>query len=56
VVRAEKEIDADLLAEGGAFNGTLGGAGTPEAMRRFLEVGGQTRDGELRLGELAGEL
>jgi hypothetical protein len=25
-------------------------------MRRFLELGGQTREGELRLGELAGEV
>ena len=32
---------------------------TPEAqanMKRFLEIGGQTRDGELRVGELGGEL
>jgi enoyl-CoA hydratase/carnithine racemase len=32
---------------------------TPEAhtyMRRFLEIGGQTRDGELRVNELAGQL
>ena len=32
---------------------------TPEAqrnMQRFLEIGGQTRDGELRVGELGGEL
>jgi len=32
---------------------------TPEAqptMRRFLEIGGQTRDGEMRMGELAAEL
>jgi hypothetical protein len=32
---------------------------TPEAqrrMRRFLERGGQTRDGELRLGELCSGL
>ena len=32
---------------------------TPEAqanMQRFLEIGGQTRDGELRVGELAGRL
>ena len=25
-------------------------------MRRFLEIGGQTRDGEMRMGELAAEL
>jgi hypothetical protein len=26
------------------------------AMRRFLEIGGQTRDGELRVNELSGDL
>ena len=25
-------------------------------MARFLEIGGQTRDGELRMGELCAEL
>jgi hypothetical protein len=32
---------------------------TPEAqptMKRFLEMGGQTREGELRMGELAAEI
>ena len=56
VIRSEKGVKADLLAEGHAFNGMLGGPGTHEAMQRFLELGGQTRDGELRLGVLAGEL
>lgn len=56
VVRSEKEIDADLLAEAAAFNATLGQQDAIDAMRRFLEQGGQTRDGELRLGELAGEI
>jgi enoyl-CoA hydratase/carnithine racemase len=56
VLRAEKEIEADLLAEGEAFNGTLGGPGTRTAMERFLASGGQTVAGEQRLGELAGEL
>ena len=56
VLRAEKEVEPDLLAEAGAFQGTLGGAGTREAMQRFLADGGQTPAGELRLGELAGEL
>ncbi len=56
VVRAEKDVEADLLLEGAAFNGTLGGPGTRRAMERFLELGGQTRQGELRLGDLAGEI
>ena len=56
VLRAEKDVVADLLAEGAAFQATLGGAGTREAMQRFMVNGGQTPAGELRLGELAGEL
>jgi enoyl-CoA hydratase/carnithine racemase len=56
VVRAEVEVEPHLLAEGEAFNGTLGGPGTREAMERFLARGGQTHEGELRLGALAGEL
>lgn len=56
VLRAEKEIVADLLAEGDAFSGTLGHPDTRAALAAFMERGGQTREGELRLGELAGEL
>jgi len=56
VLRAERGVTDDLLAEGGAFSGTLGDPGTQDAMRAFLAHGGQTRNGELRLGELAGEL
>ena len=56
VLRAEKDVVADLLAEGAAFQATLGGAGAREAMQRFMTNGGQTPAGELRLGELAGEL
>ena len=56
VLRAEKDVVADLLAEGAAFNRTLGGPGTRETMERFLASGGQTVAGEQRLGELAGQL
>jgi enoyl-CoA hydratase/carnithine racemase len=56
VLRAEKDIVADLLLEGAAFQATLGGAGTRDAMEGFMSMGGQTRDGELRLGDLAGEV
>jgi enoyl-CoA hydratase/carnithine racemase len=52
VLRAEKEVEADLLAEGNAFSGTLGGPGTREAMERFLREGGQTKKGESALGKL----
>jgi enoyl-CoA hydratase/carnithine racemase len=56
VLRTEKEVVPDLLAEAAAFNRTLGGPGTREAMERFLARGGQTPEGEERLGALAGEL
>ena len=56
VLRAEKEVLPDLLAEAVAFQGTLGGAGTRAAMESFMASGGQTPAGELRLGELAAEL
>jgi enoyl-CoA hydratase/carnithine racemase len=56
VLRAEKEIVADLLAEGALFNGTLREPAARQAMQRFLAGGGQTRDGEVRLGALIEEL
>lgn len=56
VVRAEGDVTPDLLAEGDAFAGTLGDASARRAMERFLAEGGQTVDGERRLGALAGEL
>jgi enoyl-CoA hydratase/carnithine racemase len=56
VLRAEKEVIADLLAEGAAFSRTLGGPGTRDSMERFLASGGQTVEGESRLGELVGHL
>jgi enoyl-CoA hydratase/carnithine racemase len=56
VVRAESGVERDLLDEGAAFNRTLGEERSQQAMRRFLELGGQTAEGERRLGELAGEI
>jgi enoyl-CoA hydratase/carnithine racemase len=56
VLRSEIGVYADLLAEGEAFNATLSSELTQQAMRRFSAVGGQTADGERRLGELVGEL
>lgn len=55
VLRAEKDVQADLLLEGGAFNGTLGHPSTVDALAAFMARGGQTREGELRLGDLAAE-
>jgi enoyl-CoA hydratase/carnithine racemase len=54
VLRAEKEVMADLLAEGDAFNATLPVPSTRAALQHFLDHGGQTVEGELRLAELLG--
>ena len=56
VLRAAPDIPAQLQAEGAAFQGTLGGPGTRAAMARFLAQGGQTPEGEARLGELVASL
>ena len=56
VLRAERGVHDDLLLEGDAFVGTLGGPDTQATMRSFLAAGGQTEAGERRLGELAAEL
>lgn len=56
VLRAESGVTDQLLAEGNAFNSTLADAETQRRMAAFLEQGGQTPDGERRLGALAAEL
>lgn len=56
VLRAEGDLTDDLLFEGNAFNATLAHDVTHDAMARFMEIGGQTPDGERRLGELVDEL
>ncbi len=56
VLRAELGVESDLIAETVAFDTTLASDETRERMQRFLDAGGQTPDGERRLGELAGEL
>ncbi len=56
VVRSEVGVEADLLSETIAFNATLASDETHDRMQRFLDAGGQTPDGERRLGALAGEL
>jgi enoyl-CoA hydratase/carnithine racemase len=56
VVRAEQELGDDLLAEAAAFSSLLGNADSRDAMTKFLAQGGQTREGERRLGDLAGEI
>jgi len=56
VLRAEQGVEAQLLAEGRAFTSLLGDPQTVEALAGFIHRGGQTPDGERRLGELAGEI
>ena len=56
VLAAERGVTGDLIAESNAFNATLGVAETGHSMERFLELGGQTPEGERRLGELAGDV
>ncbi len=56
VLRAEGDVVPDLVAEGAAFGGTLGHPATRAAMAAFMAGGGQTVEGERRLGDLAGEL
>jgi enoyl-CoA hydratase/carnithine racemase len=56
VLLAEKGLESDLLVEGALFNGTLKEPSARHAMERFLAGGGQTREGELRLGSLIEEL
>src|SRR5207249_4774819 len=49
VLLAEKQVDADLLAEAAAFNRTLTHDEAHRRMQAFLDRGGQTYEGELRL-------
>jgi hypothetical protein len=46
----------DLLAEAGEFSGLLHLESSRNAMENFLTRGGQTREGELRLGALVNEI
>jgi hypothetical protein len=69
VLRAEKEVVADLLAEGAAFNRTLGRSRTRETMERFPHirwsnrrrratargVGGTARTADLEVGQCVEE-
>ena len=56
VLRAEKDLPADLLDEIRGFFRTLGNDAARQAMQAFLRQGGQTVAGEQRLGALASEL
>ena len=45
-----------LFEEAFLFDQTLRTEGAKRNMGKFLDIGGQTREGELRMGDLAGEL
>jgi enoyl-CoA hydratase/carnithine racemase len=56
VLRAEIGVEEQLLREGGGFNRLLATDDAHRLMQTFLANGGQTVEGESRIGELAGEL
>jgi enoyl-CoA hydratase/carnithine racemase len=49
-------IEEGLIEEAYLFQRLLRTADAPVAMRRFLEIGGQTREGELKVAELSGRI
>ncbi len=53
---ADRPLEEGLVEEAYLFQRLLRTDGAQQNMRRFLEIGGQTREGELRVGELNGEL
>jgi enoyl-CoA hydratase/carnithine racemase len=53
---AEKPIEEGLLDESYLFQTVMRSRGAQENMQRFLKIGGQTREGELRMGELCEQL
>lgn len=53
---AEQPLHQGMVEEAYLFQRLMRTDGAQRNMRRFLEIGGQTRDGELRVGALAGEL
>jgi enoyl-CoA hydratase/carnithine racemase len=56
VGNAELPLADGLVEEAFLFQTLLQTDEAKKAMRRFLELGGQTREGELRVGELSGEV
>jgi enoyl-CoA hydratase/carnithine racemase len=53
---ADKPLNDGLSDEAFLFQALVRTEGAQRNMRRFLEIGGQTREGELRMGELCAEL
>ncbi|XOV88059.1 MAG: enoyl-CoA hydratase/isomerase family protein [Pseudomonadota bacterium] len=56
VNNAELELEAGLVEEAYLFQQTLRAPGAFRNMQRALALGAQTREGELRMGELCAEL
>lgn len=56
VNQAERPLAEGLREEAFLFQRLLRTGSARTAMRRFLELGGQTREGELRVGELNAEI
>jgi enoyl-CoA hydratase/carnithine racemase len=56
VLRAETDVPRHLLDEAAGFSRLCVGDEAQQAMTRFLARGGQTVEGELRLGDLAAAL
>jgi enoyl-CoA hydratase/carnithine racemase len=56
VLNAESPWRDGLIEEGYLFQQSVRTQGAQRNMKKFLEIGGQTRDGELRVGELCAEL
>ncbi len=56
VLAASADPTPGLLEEAFLFDQSLRLPDTADRMRRFLTLGGQTRDGELRVGDLGGEI
>ncbi len=53
---AENPLEEGLVEEAYLFQCLLRTDAAPRAMRRFLELGGQTREGELEVGALGGRI
>lgn len=52
----DRPLHEGLVEEAYLFQRLLRTEDAQRSMRRFLEIGGQTREGELRVGDLSGEL
>ncbi len=56
ILGADLPAEEGLIEESFLFQSLLRTDDAQKAMRRFLELGGQTREGELRVAELSGSL